>query len=84
LTFHSRNEAEQYLETYLGPRTRVIYRQEKKDTRGKIIGERIVAVRQESGKKEFALVRGVRLNCFLIGSSSLAAAIQVEEEVVEE
>jgi len=61
-----------------------MYRQEKKGSNGQIIGERIVAVRQESGKKAFALIRGVRLNYFLIGSSSLAAAIQVEEEVVEE
>jgi len=84
LTFHSSNEAKQYLQTCLRPRSRVIYRQEKKDPDGRIVGERIVAVRQESGKKEFALIRGVRLNYFLIGSSSLAAAIQVEEEVVEE
>ena len=84
LTFHSRNEAKQYLQTHLRPRTRIIYRQETKDPNGQIIGERMVAVEQESGKKEFALIRGVRLNYFLIGSSSLAAAIQVEEEVVEE
>ena len=84
LTFHSRDEAQQYLQTCLRPRTRIIYRQEKKGPGGRIIGERIVAVRQESGKEEFALIRGVRLNYYLIGSSSLAAAIQVEEEVVEE
>ena len=84
LTFHSRNEAKQYLQTCLRPRTRVIYRQEKKDLNGQIIGERIVAVRQASGKKEFALIRGVRLNYFLIGSSSLATAIQTEEEAIEE
>ena len=84
LTFHSRNEAKQYLQTHLRPRTRIIYRQETKDPNGQIIGERMVAVEQESGKKEFALIRGVRLNYFLIGSSSLAAAIEAEEEVIEE
>ena len=47
---------------------------------GQIVGERLVAVRQESGKKEFAVIRGFRLNYLVIGSSSLAAAIQVEEE----
>jgi len=83
LTFHSRNEAKQYLQR-LRPASRVIYRQEKRDANGQIVGERIVAVRQESGKKEFALIRGVRLNYFLIESPSLAAAIQVEEEVVEQ
>ena len=41
---------------------------------------RLVAVRQESGKKEFAVIRGFRLNYLVIGSSSLARAIQVEEE----
>ena len=84
LTFHSRNEAKEYLQTCLRPRTRVIYRREEREPSGKIAGERIVAVRQESGKKEFALIRGVRLNYYLIGSSSLAAAIQAEEEAIEE
>ena len=84
LTFHSRSEAKQYLQTCLRPRTRMIYRQEKKDPNGQIVGERIVAVWQESGKKKFALIRGVRLNYFFIKSSSLADAIQVEEEVIEE
>jgi hypothetical protein len=84
LTFHSRNEAKHYLQTCLRPRTKIIYRQEKKEPNGQVVGERIVAVWQESGRKEFALIRGVRLNYFFIGSSSLAAAIQAEEEVLEE
>ncbi len=83
LTFHSRNEAKQYLQTCLRPGTKVIYRKEKKEPNGQIVGERIVAVGQGSGKKEFALIRGVRLNYFFIGSSSLAAAIQVEELIEE-
>jgi hypothetical protein len=84
LTFHSRNEAKQYLQTCLRPRTKIIYRQEKKEPNGQVVGERIVAVWQESGRKEFALIRGVRLNYFFIGSSSLATAIQAEEDVLEE
>lgn len=51
---------------------------------GQVVGERIVAVRQESGKKEFAVIRGVRMNYYFIGSSSLAAAVQAEEEAVED
>jgi hypothetical protein len=84
LTFHSRNEAKQYLRTCLQPRTKIIYRQEWEDSNGQIVGERMVAVRQESGKKEFAVIRRFRLNYFFIGSSSVAAAIQVEEEAIEE
>jgi len=84
LTFHSRNEVNKYLQTCLRPGTRVIYRREEKDPDGKLVGERIVAVRQESGKKEFALIRGVRMNYYFIGSSSLATAIQAEEEAIEE
>lgn len=84
LTFHSRNEAKEYLQTCLRLRTRVIYRREDREPSGQIVGERIVAVRKESGKEEFALLRGVRMNYYFIGSSSLAAAIQAEEEAIEE
>ena len=84
LTFNSRDEAKEYLRNCLRPRTRVIYRREEREPNGQIVGERIVAVRQESGKKEFALIRGVHLNYYFIGSSSLAAAIQAEEEAIEE
>ena len=66
------------------PGARVIYRQEKKDLNGQFVGERIIAVARLSGKKEFALIRGVRLNYYFIGSSSLAAAIQVEELIEEQ
>lgn len=72
LTFSSRIEAKQYLRTCLRPGARVIYRQEKKDLNGQFVGERIIAVARLSGKKEFALIRGVRLNYYFIGSSSLA------------
>ena len=37
----------------------------------------------DSERKEFALIRGVGLNYYFIGSSSLAAAIQVEELIDE-
>ena len=84
LTFHSRNEANDYLQTCLRPGTRVIYRREEKDPNGKLVGERIVAIRQGAGKKDFALIRGVRMNYYFIGSTSLAAAIQAEEEAIEE
>ncbi len=83
LTFHSLREANQYIGTCLKPGAKVIYRQKNKDGDGHLIGERIVAVRQESGKKEFALIRRIRLNCWFIGSSSLGAAIQVEELIQE-
>lgn len=84
LTFSSRIEAKQYLRTCLRPGARVIYRQEKKDLNGQFVGERIIAVARLSGKKEFALIRGVRLNYYFIGSSSSAAAIQVEELIEEQ
>ena len=84
LTFFSRREAREYLRTCLRPGAKIIYRQQKKASDRQVIGERIVAVVQQSGKKEFALIRGVRLNYFFIGSSSLAVAIQVEEEFIEE
>jgi hypothetical protein len=84
LTFSSRSEANQYLRTCLRPGVRVIYRQEKKDSNEQSVGERIVAVDRKSGKKEFALIRGVLLNYYFIGSSSLAAAIQVEEVIEEQ
>ena len=82
LTFSSRREAKQYLRTWLCPQVKVIYRQEKKDSYG-LVGERIVAVVLQSGKKEFALIRGVHLNYYFIGSSSLAVAIQAEELIEE-
>lgn len=66
LTFHSLREANQYIGTCLKPGTKVIYRQKNKDGDGNLIGERIVAVRQESGKKEFALIRRIRLNCWFM------------------
>lgn len=81
--FASRAEAKQYLKTCLRPAAKIIYRQEKRDTSGNLVGERIVAVARVSGKKEFALIRGVRLNYYFIGSSSLGAAIQVEELIQE-
>lgn len=84
LTFHSRKEAKEYLQTCLRPGTRVIYRRVEREPSGQIVGQRIVAVRQQSGKKEFALIRRVRMNCYFVGSSSLAAAIQAEEEAIEE
>jgi hypothetical protein len=84
LTFSSRTEANQYLRTCWRPGVSVIYRQEKKSSNGQSVGERIVAVDRQSGKKEFALIRGVRLNYYFIGSSSLAAAIQVEQVIEEQ
>jgi len=84
VTLRTRNEAKQYLRTCLRPGTKIIYRQEKKEPNGQVVGERIVAVLQESGKKEFALIRGVHLNYYFISSSSLEAVIEVEEEAVEE
>lgn len=77
--FLSRAEAEEYLKTCLRPEAEIIDRQEQKDSTGEVIGERILAVAQLSGKEEFALIRGVGLNYYFIGSSSLAAAKQVEE-----
>ena len=84
LTFNSSREAKQYLLTRLQASTKIIYRQEKRGPSGKIAGQRLVAVSQKSGKKDFFLVHGARLNYFFISSSSLAAAIQVEELIEEE
>ena len=78
LTFSSRTEAKQYLKTCLRPGAKIIYRQERKDTSGNLAGERIVAVAQASGKNEFALILGVHLNYYFIGSSSLGAAVRLE------
>ena len=83
LTFSSRAEAKQYLRTCLHPGAKVIYRQEKKDPNGQVVGERVIAVDQQFGKKKFALIRGVHLNYYFIGSSSLAAAIQAAEMIEE-
>jgi hypothetical protein len=83
LTFSSRTEAKQYLRTCLRSGVKVIYRQKKEDSIGQLVGERIIAVGRQSGKKEFALIRGVHLNYYFIGSASLAAAIQVEELIEE-
>lgn len=83
LTFSTLGEAKQYIKTCLRPGAKVIYRRQRKDSNGQIVGERIVAVAGDSGRKEFALIRGVGLNYYFIGSSSLAAAMQVEELVDE-
>jgi len=83
LTLHSLREANQYIRTCLKPGTKVIYAKRNKDGDGNVVGERIVAVRQVSGKKEFALITRMRLNCWCIGSSSLGAAIHVEELIEE-
>jgi hypothetical protein len=85
-TFSSRAEAKQYVAKWVlrpGPEARIIYRQETKDANGQIVGERIIASAQIHGKKVFGLVRGIRLDYYLIGSSSLAAAMQVEETIDE-
>jgi hypothetical protein len=84
LTFHSLPEANQTIATCLKFDVKVIYRNQNKDANGNVVGERIVAVRQESGQKDFTLIRRVGMNGYFIGSSSLAAAIQVEEEAIAE
>ena len=76
VTFKSRSEAKQYVKICLKPEAKIIYKkQEKAD--GQIFRERIVAV---TSNKEYALIKGVGLNYFFIDSSSLATAIQIEEE----
>jgi hypothetical protein len=84
LTFSSRAEAKEYLRTCLRPEAEIIYKQEKKGPDGEVVGERLIATSQQSGKEEFALIRGVRLNYHFFGSSSLAAAQQVEAEELAE
>ena len=48
--------------TCLRPEAKVIDRQEKKDPNGQFIGERIIALAEQSEKKEFALIRRVRVD----------------------
>ncbi|HWR14492.1 MAG TPA: hypothetical protein VN577_06670 [Terriglobales bacterium] len=84
LTFHSLREANQYIAAFLDSHAKVIYRARNKDTKGQVIGERIVAVREVSGKKDFTLIRRVGLNGYFIVSSCLTSAIEVEQEAVTE
>jgi len=83
LSFYSIREANQYIAACLRPNVKVIYRKLSKDSDGRIIDERIVAVSNTSGKKDFALIRRIRLDGYFIRSSSLGAAIEVEEQISE-
>lgn len=77
-------EAKLYKQKYLKSEAKIIYKQQKTALDGQVIGERIVAVTQKSGSKEYSVIRGIGMHYFFISSSSLGTAIQVEEEAIEE
>ena len=79
--FHSPADAKRQIADWLKLTNRTMSKERTKDERGRVTGDRIVAITRntKSGKKEFLVIRRETVNCYLIESPTLAVALQVEE-----
>jgi hypothetical protein len=77
---NSVHAAQQLIEGWLKGRLTVTSRQKDQTIGGQLISDRILALGDlpKSDKKEFVIIRRDDLNCYLIESTSLQVAIEVE------
>jgi hypothetical protein len=79
-TLNSAEAAEQLIEGWLKGTRTVTSRQKDQTRGGQLISDRILALGDlpKSDKKEFVIIRRDGLNCYLIESTSLQIAMQIE------
>jgi hypothetical protein len=83
--FTSPDDADQQIKEWLKLADRVTSTESKKDSQGRLIGQRnVAAVRDEkSGKDSFLIITRNNLECYLIRSLSMHVALQVEDMLRE-
>ncbi len=83
--FDSLQAAQEQIEEWRGPLSKVTSREHNQSKGGQLISDRILAVGDlpKSDSKEFIIIRRDGLRCYLIESVSFQVAMQVESLIVD-